>query len=399
MNMRKVVLWLFVIMISAFSLGTILLATKGLSIGNWCTATRTYSITVDEKGTAETENLESIDISGDIAVARVILTEDKVASFHLYGSISTNCEDCQPTLTVARSENTLNVDVKWPKIQRRIVQSTLKLDVHLPKGYGNSLMLATTSGSIESEKLSIKTVQFTTQSGDIVSDEIQAKTIELRNVSGRTTLNGNAESFRYRTVSGEFSGEWIHAKNAVFIGQSSRVRVKGKFEDFKFISKSGGLISEKFSAQKTEIDVISGSVRIKGPISEYFSFKSVSGELTAEDLGTENVRIKTTSGKMSLSGLTGDLNFQAVSGELNAQYDAYKGNVDASSISGNVHLNLPETAEFALEFDTTSGALHLGNSFPLVQSGTMNRGRVTGYVRSKANKIKASTVSGSLRID
>ena len=125
--------------------------------------------------------------------------------------------------------------------------------------------------------------------------------------------------------------------------------------------------------------------------------KTVSGDLRA-DVSTVEFEAKTVSGDMRLrgsGGKTGDFRISTVSGDITLDRGA--GDVEATSVSGDVRLDLDPAADVRMR--STSGDLSLRGSF--AENASLEAETVSGDVtmRSKAAggfEYEASTFSGDI---
>lgn len=185
-------------------------------------------------------------------------------------------------------------------------------------------------------------------------------------------------------------------------GEFKGETVSGPFDihDFNFAamsikSVSGKILAKNINTKNTTIQTTSGTTDLEN-LNGGLSFKSVSGELNAKLTDNQDkVDISTTSGGIDIAGLGGELNFTSVSGALEADFAKVSSNVKLHSTSGTLHLKLPESSDFSLDFKTTSGGFK--SSFPLTMDNN-DKHRVTGSVNKGGNQIQADTVSGALEL-
>lgn len=166
-------------------------------------------------------------------------------------------------------------------------------------------------------------------------------------------------------------------------------------ESFVCNTTSGNLTAERIDAKKARLDTTSGEMKINGNY-DNFSFNSTSGNLNSDNFTSKTSIIDTTSGEAELSGNPGDVTAKAVSGNLTFEYTAFSNNIEAGTTSGEVTIKLPENASFLLDFDTTSGDVEC--AFPVTVTDGKRRNDLKGTVGSGEGSVYVKTVSGSLTI-
>lgn len=130
---------------------------------------------------------------------------------------------------------------------------------------------------------------------------------------------------------------------------------------------------------------------------ETLKLKTVSGRISANNIsGYQTVEADSTSGRIELSNLAGAVDASTVSGRITLAFDELKNNMKANSTSGRVTIDLPDSANYALNFETVSGDLDNGQSLHLSRQTRTYYEGVTG---DGTYKVEVKTVSGSLQID
>jgi lia operon protein LiaG len=169
------------------------------------------------------------------------------------------------------------------------------------------------------------------------------------------------------------------------------------------------------SLELLKIDVVSSDIDLSGLKVDEFECTGVSGDLKGESVFAENIKFNTTSGDVSLDGYTGDLNIHVTSGDLvikdgslnddielvTISGDIYIEQVDPSNMnisttSGDVGINISEGAGFYLKANTVSG--EIDNRFPIdiTSSGRRN---LEGKVGGGEKEIVVSTISGDIKVE
>ncbi|MCH4889140.1 DUF4097 domain-containing protein [Acidaminobacter sp. JC074] len=148
--------------------------------------------------------------------------------------------------------------------------------------------------------------------------------------------------------------------------------------------------------ESLSVKTVSGDLDLNYLDSDFFRFTSVSGDVTADIVYSVNSLVKTTSGDCEIGLFRGSMMFSSVSGDLQMKYEHLDGDMTAKTVSGDLDVVLPKNSEFEVMAKSVSGSMTC--DFPMTVIGTQKRGRMRGQVGSDANKVTASTTSGSLHL-
>ena len=169
------------------------------------------------------------------------------------------------------------------------------------------------------------------------------------------------------------------------------------------------------SIEALKIETVSSDTSVSNLKVDKFSFGAVSGDFKGESLFASDLKINSISGDISLRDYTGNINVDVVSGDIalvdgsqndnievvKVSGDVYieqedSSNMNISSTSGDIEINLSEDAQFYLKAKAISG--HIENRFPIkiISSG---RRELEGIVGSDEKEIIVSTTSGDIDID
>ena len=99
-----------------------------------------------------------------------------------------------------------------------------------------------------------------------------------------------------------------------------------------------------------------GYIKITGPKAVALQLRNSSGSLMVDNVANEETILKVSSGKISASGIDGNLEIQATSGSL--KVDRVSGNVMAGVTSGNADLM---DIDGDVKYKSTSGSLNAAN--------------------------------------
>ncbi|RII16015.1 hypothetical protein DSC45_15620 [Streptomyces sp. YIM 130001] len=157
---------------------------------------------------------------------------------------------------------------------------------------------------------------------------------------------------------------------AVISGITAKTTVRGVSGDSTLLALSGPVVAETVSGN-VEAQAVTGKLR----------FSSVSGGLTVVEGSGASVRADTVSGDTIVDVEPGD-------GPTDIQLN---------SVSGEIAVRLPHSADASVEANTASGAV--SNSFDdLHVGGSWGAKRVTGRLGAGGGSLKANTVSGAIAL-
>ncbi len=161
------------------------------------------------------------------------------------------------------------------------------------------------------------------------------------------------------------------------VSSSLDIKCEGmKFDDVRFVTTSGKIHFEPINANSIDVDSVSG--RIEGTL--------VSGKLN----------VKGISSTVAISGLTAESKIKTTSGKITVDVEAYD-DLDLSSTSGSVEINLKTEDDFYVDFDTISGRFDC--DIPLTVKSQKRTG-FEGYTADdNVAKFDVGTTSGSLKIN
>jgi putative adhesin len=218
----------------------------------------------------------------------------------------------------------------------------------------------------------------------------------------RTSLSSSRLSLEVESVRGRIGDSKFEVSVPVGVrviarSTSGDVTVKGTKGAVDAHSTSGDVIVSD-ATDRIVVESVSGDVRgsqLNGDVRS----ESVSGTIEIRD-ATGDVHAETTSGDVSLTGVTSrNVVATTVSGEVE-----YDGTVDANgryefhSHSGDIRLEIPETASASFSVETFSGSLD--SEFPItLQPGQRATGRPRRFEFTLGNggaRITAESFSGDI---
>jgi DUF4097 and DUF4098 domain-containing protein YvlB len=121
-----------------------------------------------------------------------------------------------------------------------------------------------------------------------------------------------------------------------------------------------------------------------------------SGDIEFDQTGSGSVSAHTGSGNIRLNGVKGGLEAETGSGDVDVTGEATSA-WEIHTGSGNVDLRLPQSANFELKAESSSGTIEMRR--PITVQGIMKRNRVEGKVGSGGPLLTLHTGSGDIHLD
>lgn len=176
---------------------------------------------------------------------------------------------------------------------------------------------------------------------------------------------------------------------------SSKVTVSGlQAEHIDLSSTSGGVELYDIRAQLLKSGSVSGKVTLQGISAGSLNIDSTSGSVDASDFSAGNARFETVSGSLNLAGGANELKCNTVSGRINADLANCPAKVNCETVSGGIHLYIPDNEGFRLRYSGLSGKMN--TDFPVAINGKSDSGTAT-YGNGKSD-FKFGTVSGKMNV-
>ncbi|MDD5621738.1 MAG: DUF4097 family beta strand repeat-containing protein [Actinomycetota bacterium] len=169
------------------------------------------------------------------------------------------------------------------------------------------------------------------------------------------------------------------------------------------------------SIEVFKADTTSSDMNISDLNLDEFEFNSVSGDFKGESLFSNDIKLKSTSGDISLNNYTGDVNVDLISGDVVLENGSKNENIEIGSVSGDVYIeqkdasnmkirvtsgdieiNLSEDAQFYFTARTTSGDIE--NTFP-IKITSSGRRNLEGVIGNDDKQIDAGTTSGDISLN
>ncbi|MDF2854825.1 MAG: hypothetical protein K0Q87_676 [Neobacillus sp.] len=143
------------------------------------------------------------------------------------------------------------------------------------------------------------------------------------------------------------------------------------------------------------LDIGSGNVDLSNITVNQFIHDGSSGNVDIDTLTTQKGSFDLSSGNLDIQHYTGALEADVSSGRLKIQMDELKDTIEIDVSSGTVDLDLPDSADFVLNGEVSSGKI--SSDFPLATNGT-DKKNINGTHDSGNHEIEISVSSGNVKI-
>ncbi len=298
-NMKKIVLWLFVIMIVSFSISIILFRNSGINLNDFTDMDDDYSNfgetsnikgkpkkNINAEKNFDLQGIDDINISTVSTDIRIIPEDRDDIKVYFHGTIASSNEIVSPELITEIQNNTLQIEIDHKNlISLGFYSSNLNLDIYIPNEYTKNIDVKTTSADIDLGILDIKDISVKSVSGDIKAESLYTKKSNFKSTSGEIKLRDFKGGIDAKTTSGDLYIDFKALENDVYMNS-----ISGDIE-LKLPNNSEFYLESKSLSGDIECDF---PISIQGKHSD----KNVNGRVGQ---GNNKVNASTTSGDIEIS--------------------------------------------------------------------------------------------------
>ena len=282
-NVKTIVLWLTVIMIACFVIAAaIFIVTGGIN-----SFTGSNQQTINDEKTLSAEGIKEINLRTISTDINFITTDTNDIKLHLHGWTTSSSKASIPELATNVENNNLTAEVKNKNgfINIGFYNTSLTLDVYVPKTYSKSIHVNTTSGKLTIEQLSLASFSFNSVSGDMNLNSVNTNDTVIGTTSGNIKLDAFTGNLKFNSVSGGLSANYTAFNNNISVSSvsgSSTLTLPANSEFHLNFNSTSGNLNNAFPI------VSNGTSRRH----------DVEGTVGSD---TNNVTIETTSGNSSIN--------------------------------------------------------------------------------------------------
>jgi DUF4097 and DUF4098 domain-containing protein YvlB len=172
-------------------------------------------------------------------------------------------------------------------------------------------------------------------------------------------------------------------------------------KSLKLAGVSGRLEAEDLKAPEFRLTNVSGDVRLARAAGD-ITLSTVSGDLRLEEASGKKVSLSATSGDFTARGSFETIELSTVSGDGTLELTPPKEGswrLDASTISGDLSIRLPDTAGARVTATTLSGDLKCAFALKDEKRERDGARKLTGTFGDGTGSIAAKSISGSVAIE
>lgn len=268
----------------------------------------------------------------------------------------------------------------------------ISLNVGNVFSYADSELYSVGGGSAKTQEVS--SIELNWVAGDINVAEYDGEDITFSETSSYTL--GEEDKMRYYINNGRLLIQFSAPGNFDIFGdihgKSLTVYVPKGFEmdDLIIDTVSAPVNAQKLKAAYAKIESVSGDIYAFDITSDDLTLASTSGDITAEACSANILATEEVSGSLDAAGEFGKVTCDTVSGDTKIAPGSSVLGIDIESVSGEITVELPENDGFKAKYDTVSGEFSCG--FPVLTS----KDSVT-YKNANAD-FRLDTVSGDIEI-
>jgi DUF4097 and DUF4098 domain-containing protein YvlB len=158
---------------------------------------------------------------------------------------------------------------------------------------------------------------------------------------------------------------------------------------------SGAIDLGKSTANNTKMSTVSGAITVNGIQSNQVDLSTVSGKISVGDISSDAISVKSVSGAIDIYGEINTFTARTTSGKITTRIENLNGDIDITTVSGAVELDVPEDSSYRLNFSTVSGGFEPSSGLEIIK---IKNNDVTAVKGNGTNSVKISTTSGKLTI-
>lgn len=166
--------------------------------------------------------------------------------------------------------------------------------------------------------------------------------------------------------------------------------LSGNLKELEVSAVSANTLVWELSAEEISLETVSGRIDAHALTCKELNLETVSGQITAETCTAASVDVTSVSEDILLGGTFETVDTENVSGKTEISSERCPSSVGASSVSGNIKLQIPENEGFTARYETVGGKFTSGFA------STAEKGRCV-YKNGNAD-FDFETVSGNIEV-
>ncbi len=205
MDIKKIVLWLVVIMVVSLSVAAVIAVVSGYTPGSLTQNSNQdrFTTTVDEERVFPQEGINEIQVRTVSPDINIITVDDREIKAHLHGKAVSGISGPVVELTAKSQGGKLVIEVKHRPNTSLFGSSNVVLDIYVPESFNEEMRLDTVSGDMAASNLGLSRLAAKSVSGEIDFFSINTTGASVETTSGNIRLDGFSGDLEFNSVSGD----------------------------------------------------------------------------------------------------------------------------------------------------------------------------------------------------
>jgi len=200
-NIRKIVIWLFVIAVASLTIATIAFFSTENYMVSFRDKNNFEGNSIDEVKTFGIDQLKEIYIHSMSSDVSVFSTDEEDIKINFYGRSTLRSEKALPKLITNLEGSKLKIEIKYPKVI--FYNTNVVLDVYIPQDYRESIIIDTASADVDISNLDLNNFLCKTASGDLRIESLDSDNLTLNTASGDVDIVDFSGNLKADLVSGD----------------------------------------------------------------------------------------------------------------------------------------------------------------------------------------------------
>jgi len=282
-NIRKMVIWLFVIAVASLTIATIAFFSTENYMVSFRDKNNFEGNSIDEVKTFGIDQLKEIYIHSVSSDVSVFSTDEEDIKINFYSRSTLKSEKALPKLITNLEGSKLKIEIKYPKVI--FYNTNVVLDVYIPQDYRESIIIDTASADVDISNLDLNNFLCKTASGDLRIESLDSDNLTLNTASGDVDIVDFSGNLKADLVSGDIDVGYKVFDNNV---------------DIKTISGKVKIDLPQNAEFYLKTNTVSGEVVARFPIT-IISFNKMNQLEGTVGIGDNRIIVDTVSGDIYLN--------------------------------------------------------------------------------------------------
>ena len=200
-NIRKMVIWLFVIAVASLTIATIAFFSTENYMVSFRDKNNFEGNSIDKVTTFDIDQLKEIYIHSASSDVSVFSTDEEDIKINFYGRSALKSNKALPKLMTNLEGSKLKIGIEYPKVLFN--NANVVLDVCIPQDYRESIIIDTASADVDISDLDLNNFHCKTASGDLRIESLGSDNLTLNTASGDVDIVDFSGNLKADLVSGD----------------------------------------------------------------------------------------------------------------------------------------------------------------------------------------------------